>query len=175
MTRSGSWNPRPPEPLIAALVAAGFLLFLAAFTRFGPFSPTAPWLGPPPAAAPAPPPNAERVLGSDASLSGGAKADALAQDLLWLRARGAGPIVLEAWLDEAPQADARAFVDELRARFQALPPGRARTRGLQVLSRPAQELDAPERLALALKNAQPLVLAFQAVPGRGAGLPAALQ
>jgi len=175
MTRSGSWNPRPPEPLIAALVGAGFLLFLAAFTRFGPFSPAAPWLGTPPSAAPVPLTNAERVLGSDASLSGGAKADALAQDLLWLRARGAGPIVLEAWLDEAPQADARAFVDELRARFEALPRGRARSRGLQVLSRTAEELDAPERLSLALKDAQPLVLAFQAVPGRGAGLPAALQ
>jgi hypothetical protein len=178
MTPNGSWTPRLPEPLPAVLAGAGFFFFLAALSPLGSFAALDQWLwrnlsnvsSPPPPAL-----TAVRVLGSPQPLSAGAKADALAADVTWLRAQGAGAIVLEAWLDETPQADARAFADALRARFEALPPGAARARSLELLSETAASLDAPQRLARALGAAQPLVLAFQALPGGGASLPPALR
>ncbi|HTB21147.1 MAG TPA: hypothetical protein VK914_00415 [bacterium] len=167
MKRPHTRIPRLPEPLPAVLAGAGFFLCWAAYAGFGPFGAgTA-------SAAPAPSEirTAERVLGAPSGLSAGAKVDGLISDLAWLRSQGAGPIVLEAWLDEEPQSDARAFEDELRARFEALPPGRARSRALQVLSATAAQLDASGRLASALKAAQPLLLPFQVEPGGGGKLP----
>jgi len=174
MTLKAPRTPRLPEPLPAVLAGAGFFFFMAALTGLGPFGSLDRWLWRSASADQGQPLalTALRVLGSPAPASGTAKADALAADVAWLRSAGAGAIVLEAWLDEEPQADARAFAADLRARFEALPAGRGREQALQALSATAAGLDAPSRLAKALGSAQPLLLAFEALPGPGAPLPA---
>lgn len=170
------WTPRSPEPLPAVLAGAGFFFFLAAVTGLGPFSSLDQllWRAAQPGEAQALAQTAVRVRGSAQALSGAARVEALARDVAWLRAHGAGAIVLEAWLDEAPQAEARALETALRTRFEALPSG-AKRAALKALSETAGGLDAPERLAAALGASQPLLLAYEAVPGSGAGLPEALK
>ncbi|HXC64322.1 MAG TPA: hypothetical protein VNZ67_08185, partial [bacterium] len=75
-----------------------------------------------------------RLVGAPSAASPAARALGLAQDVAWLRAHGVGVIVLEAWLDEAPQADAVALEEDLRKRLEALPPGRTRKGALEALS-----------------------------------------
>jgi hypothetical protein len=115
-----------------------------------------------------------RLVGAPSATSPAARALALAQDVTWLRAHGAGVIVLEAWLDEAPQADAMALEEDLRRRLEALPSGKVRKGALEALSQSSEALVASDRLAQALSQAQPLLLAFGTVSGRGRPLPAAL-
>jgi hypothetical protein len=98
----------------------------------------------------------------------------LATQVAWLRAQGAGAIVLEGWLDEAPQAELRAFAEELRNSFGFLPPG-ARGPALKALSRSASVLDEDQRLAQSLGQAQPMVLAFATRRGAEQPLPHDLQ
>jgi hypothetical protein len=170
-------TPRSQHPLPAVLASAGFFVFLAVLGQLGPLErwDQALWRASQPAAdAAAPLPGALRVMGAPVSLSPAARALGLAEDVAWLRAHGAGAVVVEAWLDEAPQAEARALEAELRQRLQGLPKGRTQRAALAALSESAAGLDAPQRLAQALQQAQPLLLAFNVVPGRGQALPAAL-
>lgn len=169
-------TPRSPEPLPAVLAGAGFFFFLAALTGLGPFRSLdqALWRASLPGEDQSASQAAIRVLGSSSPLSGAAQADVLAADLAWLRKEGAGAIVLEAWLDQPPQAEARALADALNERFQFLQ-GKAKRQALQALSETAASIDAAPRLAAALGAAQPMVLAWQAVPGSGAPLPEALR
>jgi hypothetical protein len=169
-------TPRLPEPLPAVMAGAGFFVFLAAMTGLGPFGALdqALWRASQPGEAQAVAQSAVRVLGRTAGLSGAAKVDALAEDLRWLRREGAGAIVLEAWLDEAPQAEARQFSEALFERLQFLAePGRSAA--LEALSETSALIDAAPRLADALSAAQPVLLAWQAVPGSGPPLPEALR
>jgi hypothetical protein len=169
-------TPRSPEPLPAVLAGAGFFVFLAALTGLGPFRSLdqALWRASLPGEDQSVSQSAIRVLGSSSAVSGTAQADALAADLAWLRKEGAGSIVLEAWLDQPPQAEARAFADSLFERFQFLE-GKAKRQALKALSETASSIAAAPRLAAALNAAQPMVLAWQAVPGSGAPLPEALR
>lgn len=169
-------TPRSPEPLPAVLAGAGFFVFLAALTGLGPFQTLdqAFWRASQPGQRQVASQAAVRVLGQERPLSGSAKVDALIDDVTWLRHAGAGAIVLEAWMDEAPQAEARVFADQLAERFQFLAPG-AKKAAMQALTETTALIDAAPRLAAALGAAQPLVLAWQAVPGGGRELPAALR
>lgn len=169
-------TPRSPEPLPAVLAGAGFFVFLAALTGLGPFAALdrALWRASLPGEAQVASQSALRVLGRADALSGAAKAESLAADLAWLRKEGAGAILVEAWLDEAPQSDARELAAALHERFQFLPPA-AKRAALAALSETAAGVDTAPRLAAALGAAQPLVLAWQAVPGSGSPLPPALR
>lgn len=175
MPRPSFKAPRPPEPLPAVMAGAGFFVFLAALTGVGPFQAMdrALWRLSLPGEAQAASRAALRVQGRAQPLSGTARVEALAEDLAWLRRSGAGAIVLEAWLDEAPQADARLLAEALHERFQFLSPP-ARAAALAALAEVRAEVDATPRLEAALGAAQPLLLAWQAVPGSGPALPSAL-
>jgi hypothetical protein len=169
--------PLPSEPFGAALAGAGLFLFLAALTGSWP-EPQAESLFKSAFGSREVPraQGAVRVIDSQAPAEDPlARADALEGDLAWLRARGAGAIVLEAWLDSAPGLESRAYRERLRARLESLPAGRARLEALAALSETAEEGDAADKLARSLKESQPLVLAFQALPGGGAALPEALK
>jgi hypothetical protein len=167
-------TPHLPEPLSAALVGAGSFLFLAALTGFGPFQAAdrAAWRLSQPGQAQATADSAVRVLATEGP-GGSARLDRLAADVTWLRAQGAGAIVVEAWLNEPPQAEARALADSLRANFQSLPAA-ARDAALKALSQSAQSLDQDQRLSRALGAAQPLVLAYATRRGGELDLPPAL-
>lgn len=176
MPRPKPWTPRTPEPLTAVLAAAGSFFFLAALGGLGPFQALDQrlWRASQPGAPVRLAETAVRVLGHPSASSGPARVGALAEDLAWLRREGAGAIIIEAWLDEAPQADASRLAQALEERFQFLDPG-ARTAALQALTETAAGYDAALRLAKALGAAQPLLLAWQAVPGSGLPTPAALR
>ena len=170
-------TPRSQHPLPAVLASAGFFLFLAVLGQLGPLDrwDQALWRATqPPIEASAASPEAVRLNGGPLSLSPAERALGLAQDVAWLRAHGAGAIVVEAWLDEAPQAEARALEEGMRQRLESLPAGRTRRAALAALSEAAAGLDAPQRLAQALAQAQPLLLAFNVVPGKGQALPPSL-
>lgn len=169
-------TPRSPEPLPAVLAGAGFFVFLATLTGLGPFVALdrALWRASLPGEDRPAAQAALRVLGRAEGVSGPAKASALAADLAWLRQEGAGAIVLEAWLDEAPQADAQQLAAALYERFQFLPKG-AKQAALEALQETSALADAGPRLAGALGAAQPLLLAWQASPGPGPALPAPLK
>ena len=170
-------TPRSQQLLTAVLASAGFFVFLAVLGQLGPLGrwDQALWRAAQPAApAAAVLPGAVRLVGGPQGISPAARALGLAADVAWLRAHGVGAIVVEAWLDEPPQADALALEGALRRRLEALPTGRTRREALAALSETAAGLDAPQRLAQALAQAQPLLLAFGVVPGQGPGLPAVL-
>jgi hypothetical protein len=168
--------PRPQHPLPAVLAGAGFFILLAVLGRPGLLGrwDQGLWQAAQPGAVAPGDGQALRLVGAPNATSPAARALALAQDVAWLRAHGAGVIVLEAWLDEAPQADAVALEEDLRARLEALPAGRTRKGALEALSQSSEALVASERLAQALGAAQPLLLAFGTVSGRGRPLPTAL-
>jgi hypothetical protein len=170
-------TPRLQHPLPAVLVSAGFFVFLAVLGQLGPIQrwDQSLWRASEPAPAEAAAlPGALRLLGAPQSLSPAARALALAEDVAWLRAHGAGAIVVEAWLDEAPQAEARALEADLRRRLEGLKAGRTQRAAMAALNEAAISLDASQRLAQALQQAQPLLLAFSVVPGQGQPLPPAL-
>jgi hypothetical protein len=167
-------TPRLSEPLSAALIGAGSFLFLAALSRLGPFSSVdrAAWRLSQPG-------QAQALAGTAVLVQGGAQPSAgryerLAADVAWLRQQGSGAIILEAWFDEQPQAEAKAMTEELRQRLAALPRV-SRVAALKALSESAKSLDMDQRLAQSFAQAQPLVLAYATRHGADSPLPSALE
>lgn len=177
MTDDLTRTPRSQHPFPAVLVGAGFFIFLAVLGMLGPLGAweQALWQARQPG-APLPLAGSAMLLrGSPQSSSPAARAMDLARDVAWLRAHGSGPIVVEAWLDEAPQAEARALEQSLLAQMESLPRGRTKRAVLKVLSDSTANLDASQKLADALAAAQPLLLAFATAPGHSDGLAPALR
>jgi hypothetical protein len=155
-------------------MGAGSFLFLAALSHWGPFGAAdqAAWRWAQPGSAVTLANTAVRVQGQATQSTG--HHERLATQVAWLRAQGAGAIVLEGWFDEAPQADLRAFAEELRNDFGFLPSA-ARQPALKALAKAASGLDQDLRLAQSLGQAQPLVLAFAIRRGAEQPLPGDLQ
>jgi hypothetical protein len=166
-------TPRLLEPLAAALIGAGSFLFLAAVSGLGPFgiADQAAWRLAQPGDALVLANTAVRVEGGgDSSLAYDARYVRLADQVAWLRKQGAGTIALEAWFDDAPQAEAKAMADDLRLRMSALPRA-VRNPALKAISAAASTLDQDERLAASLATAQPLVLAYATRRGADQSVP----
>jgi hypothetical protein len=161
-------TPRSTGPLPAVLVGAGFFFFLAALTSLGPFRSLdlSLWRAVSPGQARPVAQAALRVLGRAQILTGTARVQALGEDLVWLRRAGAGVIVVEAWLDEVPLADAKELAEALFERFQFLD-RRTKAAALAALTETTQLLDLGPYLSRAVRDAQPLILPWQAVPGTG--------
>jgi hypothetical protein len=167
-------TPRLSEPLSAALIGAGSFLFLAALSGLGPFGSVdqAAWRLAQPGQAQALAGTAVLVQGAAAPSLG--RHERLASQVAWLRQQGAGAIILEGWFDEQPQAEAKALAEEIRQRLAQLPRA-SRVPALKALSESASSLDLDQRLAQALGQAQPLVLAYATRHGAETPLPDALQ
>jgi hypothetical protein len=176
MPQESPRSPRPQHPLPAVLAGAGFFILLAVLGRPGLLGrwDQSLWQASQPGTVASEGGQALRLVGAPSAASPAARALGLAQDVAWLRAHGVGVIVLEAWLDEAPQADAMALAEDLRRRLEALPSGRTRKSALSALSQSSEALVASDTLAKALGAAQPLLLAFGTVSGHGRPLPQAL-
>lgn len=174
MPKDSLRTPRLLEPLSAALVGAGSFFFLAALSGLGPFglADKAVWRWAQPGQSQALAGTAVRVQGPVLSSVG--RHQRLSEQVAWLRKQGAGAIILEAWFDEAPQAEARALTEELRNKFQTLP-GSARQAALKALSSTASSLDEDARLASSLGALQPILLSYATRRGSELELPMALQ
>ncbi len=121
------------------------------------------------------PGQAQALAGTAVLVQGGAapslgRHERLAAQVAWLRQQGAGAIILEAWFDEQPQAEAKAWAEQVRQRLAALPRS-SRGPALKALSESAGSLDLDERLAQALAQAQPLVLAYATRHGADQDVP----
>ena len=174
MPKDSLRTPRLLEPLSAALIGAGSFFFLAALTGLGAFglADKAVWRWAQPGEGQALAATAVRVQGPVLSSVG--RHQRLSEQVAWLRKQGAGAIVLEAWFDEAPQAEARALTEELRTKFQALP-GKSRQAALNALSATASDLDEDLRLAASMGAMQPVLLSYATRRGAEQPLPPALQ